>query len=382
MITLSVCMIVKNEEDTLERCLESIKNIADEIVIVDTGSTDKTKEIAKKYTDNIYDFDWVYDFSKARNYSFSKATMQYTMWMDADDVLLEKDEKKLLELKKEIDPSVDVVIMKYDLTNKKTGEVVCSFYRERIVKTQKHFEWQDPVHEYIAYKGKSIKSDVTLTHKKVHAPTNRNLDIFERYIESGNTLSPRNWFYYARELNKVGQKQKASIYYEKFLETSESVVSNYIDACTELSDYYSEIKEDEKSLKTLLKFFENFAPRAEVLCKLGEYYKKREEYQKAIEWFNLATHCIVPETYGAVIPKYRDYIPYAEMCACSYKLGDIDSAIKYNEYASVSSPDSELVNYNRCILGVLKKKLIEGKVTKQEIIDKAILQTNMENIEK
>lgn len=378
MITLSVCMIVKNEEDTLDRCLESIKNIADEIVIVDTGSTDKTKEIAKKYTDNIYDFEWVYDFSKARNFSFSKATMQYTMWMDADDVLLEKDAKKLIELKKDIDQNVDVVIMKYDLTNKKTGEVVCSFYRERIVKTEKHFKWQDPVHEYIAYKGESIKSDITLTHKKVHAPTNRNLDIFERYIESGNTLSQRNWFYYARELNRVGQKEKAATYYEKFLETTGAVVSNYIDACTELSDYYGEINEDEKSLKVLLNFFEKFAPRAEILCKLGEYYKKRGEYKKAIEWFNLATHCFIPETYGAVMPKYSDYIPYAEMCACSYKLGDIDSAIKYNEYASINSPDNHLVVYNRCYLGTLKKKLLDGEFTKQEIINLALQKNNKE----
>src|SRR5690625_4581747 len=70
---LSVCMIVKNEEKVLERCLESIHGIADEIVIVDTGSTDKTKEIATKYTDKLYDFKWINDFSKARNYAASKA---------------------------------------------------------------------------------------------------------------------------------------------------------------------------------------------------------------------------------------------------------------------------------------------------------------------
>ncbi len=63
-------MIVKNEEKVLGRVLESAKKFADEIIIVDTGSTDKTKDIARKYTDKIYDFKWIDDFAAARNYSF------------------------------------------------------------------------------------------------------------------------------------------------------------------------------------------------------------------------------------------------------------------------------------------------------------------------
>ena len=89
MKTISLCMIVKNEEDNIGNCLDNIKDLVDEIIIVDTGSTDKTKEIVKKYTDKIYDFEWVDDFSKARNYSFSKATKDYIFWLDADDILLE-----------------------------------------------------------------------------------------------------------------------------------------------------------------------------------------------------------------------------------------------------------------------------------------------------
>ena len=80
-------MIVKNEEKVLARCLESVKDIVDEIIIVDTGSNDKTKEIAYRYTQNVYDFEWAQDFSAARNYSFSKATKDYQMWLDADDII-------------------------------------------------------------------------------------------------------------------------------------------------------------------------------------------------------------------------------------------------------------------------------------------------------
>ena len=99
MISISLCMIVKDEELVLGRCLNSVKNLVDEIIIVDTGSTDKTKDIASLYTDKIYDFKWINDFSAARNYSFSKATKDYIMWLDADDVLLEEDYIKLQDLK-------------------------------------------------------------------------------------------------------------------------------------------------------------------------------------------------------------------------------------------------------------------------------------------
>ena len=75
MITVSVCMIVKNEENVLARCLNSLKDLAEEIVIVDTGSTDKTVEIVSNYTSNIYSHSWTDDFSDARNYSFSKASL-------------------------------------------------------------------------------------------------------------------------------------------------------------------------------------------------------------------------------------------------------------------------------------------------------------------
>ena len=92
-ISISLCMIVKNEEDVLARCLDSAAPIADEIIIVDTGSEDKTTEIALSYTDKVYRFKWCDDFAAARNFSFSKATMEYCMWLDADDVITEDNLK-------------------------------------------------------------------------------------------------------------------------------------------------------------------------------------------------------------------------------------------------------------------------------------------------
>jgi len=84
-ITLSVCMIVKNEADFLQECLESIKDIAYEIIIIDTGSSDETLEIAKKYTSKVYNFEWTKDFSKARNESLKYASGDWILYIDGDE---------------------------------------------------------------------------------------------------------------------------------------------------------------------------------------------------------------------------------------------------------------------------------------------------------
>lgn len=89
---ISVAMIVKNEESCLARALESVKDF-DEIVIVDTGSTDNTKEIAKKYTDKIYDFEWCDDFSKARNFAADKCSGDWILSLDADHELISSVDK-------------------------------------------------------------------------------------------------------------------------------------------------------------------------------------------------------------------------------------------------------------------------------------------------
>ena len=98
MVTISLCMIVKNEERVLGRCLESVQEIADEIIIVDTGSEDRTKEIAEKYHARVFEQEWQDDFSRARNYSFSHAEMDYCMWLDADDIITKSEALKLKRL--------------------------------------------------------------------------------------------------------------------------------------------------------------------------------------------------------------------------------------------------------------------------------------------
>lgn len=104
--TISLCMITRNEEKWLEQCLNSVKEIADEMIIVDTGSTDKTKEIAKEFNAKIVDFKWVDDFSAARNESLKHATKDWILVLDADEVIEKKDLEKI---KNEIENAGDFV---------------------------------------------------------------------------------------------------------------------------------------------------------------------------------------------------------------------------------------------------------------------------------
>lgn len=156
MATVSLCMIVRNEEDVLGRCLESVKDIVDEIIIVDTGSTDRTKEIAGRFTNAVYDFPWIDDFSAARNFSFSKATMDYQMWLDADDVIEDEDRKKFQQMKEELDGSTDVVMMPYQVAFDQKGNPTMTYYRERLLKRSRGFLWQGAVHEVITPAGPSF----------------------------------------------------------------------------------------------------------------------------------------------------------------------------------------------------------------------------------
>src|SRR4051812_35348708 len=96
-LPVSICIIAKNEENNLPQLFESIKELAEEIILTDTGSTDKTKDIALNYGAKIYDFEWSDDFSKARNFCISKATQKWIFFMDADYLFLKDSYEELIK---------------------------------------------------------------------------------------------------------------------------------------------------------------------------------------------------------------------------------------------------------------------------------------------
>ena len=268
MKEISLCMIVKDEEDVIGRCLESVKDIADEIIIVDTGSTDRTKKIVSKFTDKIYDFEWVQDFAKARNFSFSKATKDYILWLDADDVILEEDRKKFKELKANIDGSVDLYQMKYNYIVDANNNPTLVQVRARLLKREKNYQWVSPIHEVIIPTGNIEKVDIAITHKKQEIKDiNRNLKIFEKMKADGIEFDDRQEYCYAKELYCLRRYEEAIVQYEEFIKKYEHEYklkkSFLYSAILELADSYKVIGNSEKILDTLFIIPKHEVPGAE-----------------------------------------------------------------------------------------------------------------------
>lgn len=360
MIGLSICMIVKNEEDVLARCLNCAKQISDEIIIVDTGSTDKTKEIARKFTNNIFDFKWCDDFSKARNYSFSKATKDYIMWLDADDIILNEDIKKINNLKNCLNTNsdIDMVMLKYNMLDKESDRIILSYYRERIFKREKNYEWISPIHEVIVPSGNYIFEDIAITHKK-HKSTDpmRNISIFKNMIKNGIKLDARQKFYYARELFYIKDYTNALLTYSDFLNDENAWIENKISACIDISKIYTIQNKKDKILKSLFKSFEYDIPRAEVCCEIGNYFFQNKMYETAIYWFKEALSKKKNLTSGGFyINDCYSFIPHINLCICYDKLRNYKKANLYNELANKDNPDNNFYLNNKIYFNNILKK--------------------------
>lgn len=352
MITVSLCMIVKNEEATLGRCLESVKGIFDETIIVDTGSADSTKETAAGYADKVLDFKWCDDFSAARNYAYEQAEMEYVMWLDADDVLLPADAAKLTALKNTLTPETDAVMMKYNLGLDEHGDAALSFYRERLTKRSRGFKWREPIHEHLEIGGKVLTCDICITHKKNRAgKTTRNIEIYEKLLKNGETLTPRGEYYYARELAEHGRYKEAADWFNTFLDSGKGWLEDNIAACIRLCACYTALDMPDEAFAAVCRSFSYDLPRAEACCRAGYCLMKRGKYRTAAFWFELALKLTPPENnWGFCEHDYLGYIPCVELAVCHDRLGEYEKALEYNERAGEYKPTSPVVAHNRLLL--------------------------------
>ena len=349
MITISLCMIVKNEEAVLERCLKSARDIADEIVIVDTGSNDDTVSIAKEFTEQVYPFEWQDDFSAARNFSFSKATKEYILWLDADDVIDEENRERFIKIKETLSPDTDAVMLPYYTAFDQLGKPVFTYFRERIVRREKEFLWKEPVHEHLAISGNIKQLDAAVSHKpgeRHHSHSDRNLRIYRNRLEAGDELSTRGMFYFARELKTHNVFDEAIAQYEKVLLKPDIWVEDAISACADLADCYLGIGLENKALETLFASFTRDLPRAETLCKIGAIYIRKKMYPKAVFWYSLALEVPKPNGWGFTFQDYWDYIPHMQLCMLYDRTGNREKALDHHMAAKELRPDSPAVAYN------------------------------------
>ena len=337
MIRISLCMIVKNEEKVLDRCLASIFDLMDEIIIVDTGSTDRTKEIAGKYTDRIYDFVWCDDFSKARNFAFEKAACDYIYSADADEVLDEENHEKFRLLKENLMPEVEIVQMYYG--NQLANGTVYNFDRElrpKLFKRLRSFVWTEPVHETVRLLPVVYDSEIEITHKPEHNHGGRDIAIFEQLLARGEVLSKRLSDFYARELFVAGTKEQlihAKDYFISIVKDSETdadqlktalavVVRSCFEAGDALTMYQYAMKDAASEASS------------EVCCILGEYYQNRQDYEEAILWFYNAAY----EQQSILNIRYQREIPLEGLITCYHALSMSEQEAYYQKELSCIEP--------------------------------------------
>ena len=288
MISVSLCMIVKNEESVLARCLDSFAPLVDEIVIVDTGSTDSTKDIAARYTDKIYDFSWIGDFAAARNFAFSKTNCDYIYSADADECIDEENAKKFMALKEVMDEQVEMVQMWYvNRHEHRTTDNYEKDLRPKLFKRLRSFVWIDPVHESVRLDPLVFDSDIEILHMPQGLHSGRDFAIFADKLSKGERLSDKLMHMYAQELFLSGADAdfiQAAPFFENLIYDASCGEDERMEAYCVLARAARIRKDTDAFFKWALKNI-SIKPCAEMCCEIGHYYYEAGDPEEASVWF-------------------------------------------------------------------------------------------------
>lgn len=338
MIRISVCMIVRDEEKILPRCLDSLGGIADEIIITDTGSHDNTVQIASNYTDRIFHFPWKNDFAAARNFAFSKASMDFIYSADADEVLDAENRERFLRLKQTLPPETDVVQMKYK--NQLQFNTTYNFdteYRPKLFRRLRTFRWTGAVHETVELEARVLNSDVTVLHLPQGRHAGRDLALL--LAASRNApLDSRLHRMYAKELfiGGSGEDFAAALpYFESVLHDEARSVED-VRAAECVVARAARLAGDERlMMKTALKN-SVAGPCAEVCCELGDFFRSSGDWEEAATWYCTAAFGAQSE----LDIRSSGKIPLELLAECCDRLNLPQEAETYRRKAAEWSPPS------------------------------------------
>ncbi|CAM4154306.1 glycosyltransferase family 2 protein [Lederbergia lenta] len=221
MSTISLCMIVKNEEDCIERCLDSVHALVDEIIIVDTGSTDMTTTLCKKYKAKIYEYSWNQHFAKARNYGLSQATGDWILWLDADEELDKHGKLKIQEALESTDTKVFTLptINYYGDTLANENEAFIH-YQPRLFRNNHGIRFYNRIHENLrlpsGIEGQPIQAQIKhygylqgIVNKKQKAK--RNMKLLKEELRD-QAHEPSTEYHLASEYYRNKEYERAFIY--------------------------------------------------------------------------------------------------------------------------------------------------------------------------
>ncbi|PAB60663.1 hypothetical protein CCE28_03735 [Anaeromicrobium sediminis] len=333
-------MIVKNEEDNLQRCLESVKDIVDEMIIVDTGSTDDTVKIAKSYGAKVFYFQWNGNFSDARNYAFEKAKGNWIMRMDADEELSATDREKVLPLLNNSD--VDVYVFQtLNYTDNISGIETITNLNIRLIRNHKGYKYKNAIHEQLyksmdsAEQKKFVIEKIVVYHygylntmtMKKNKPS-RNMKILENILEK----DPNNNFHLynmGNEYLRLGKYKKALEYYKKVYKKinpdlfyTPKLLAKMMLALDRLKMY----EEEMEVLNTGLKYYPKFT---DLEYQRACLFHKQKKYSLAIKGLKKCIKMGEPPVSLKTLNDVGGYRAYYALAEIYSKLGDYDEAYNY-----------------------------------------------------
>ncbi|WP_371025138.1 glycosyltransferase family 2 protein [Paraclostridium ghonii] len=301
-------MIVKNEEKNIKRCLESIYKIADEIVIVDTGSDDETLDICNQYDSKIIKHKWNNDFSEARNISLDYATKDYILFLDADEELSSVDLEKLKLMLSKSKLAEGYFLKLINIINEnEVGEYVVF----RLFKNKKNYRFRGKVHEQIANciqkynKENCIENiDIKIYHYgydpnkvNIEEKYKRNIGILNTYTEEEKDA----YYYYVlgNEYARITDFNRAIESYEKSMNVMDMkynyvfypyLILNTVKAYSNVKQFYKELKFIEKVKTTTPNFKDLYFMECLAHIECGKI-------SRALESLNKYTDCLVENNY-------------------------------------------------------------------------------------
>ncbi len=290
---LSVCMIVKNEESFLAECLQSVKDVADQIVVVDTGSTDRTVAIAKQFGAEVHHFTWQDDFAAARNASLKYARGNWIFWLDADERLTPESVPVLQRLlRPEKKPVAYRVTIKNVMADGKTFKISTG---HRLFTNHKKIYFEGRVHEQIIYSvarngGEEREAPIQLFHlgyglsaEAQQAKDQRNRRLLLKMVEE----QPQNAYAHytlGQNYNLSGEYAKALEHYLIALENGNFQLSLKRQLLNNISEAYLKLNELQKAQEFAQKSLELSADQIGAYYLLYKIHVQSKAFDEAIEW--------------------------------------------------------------------------------------------------
>jgi glycosyltransferase involved in cell wall biosynthesis len=349
-MTVAVALIVKNEELTLPRCLASVEGAVDEIVVVDTGSDDRTMEVAAACGARVFDFTWRDDFAAARQFAFDQVTTDWVFWLDADDVVLGAD-----NIRRDIAAATDDVhafYWRYVLGRDVNGEPTYTYWRERCVRTGGTHRWVGRVHEVLVAHtaGAIVRSEsVVVEHHPDPARTShsgRNLRILDdEYRAQGGKLEPRMLFYLGRELADNGQPHRAIEILEQCVREGGWDDERYL-AQIRVAELCNTIAEPDRAIDAYLSALKIHPTWPDAYFGLAAIYYFRQDWPKVKHWADIGRSLPPPETLLFVNRRAHTFDWLIYYTNALYHLGDVEAALAWTRHALNLAPDDTWHRHN------------------------------------